>query len=107
MDIERARKEIPKSWSFDYDLDTLHVRQDGQVCLRHYGGIVVPVVEREGFLTLDAPKEVCDEVRRSFPNDAESILKDLRYHSGHWSFVRWGMYVGIDLMRDGTVYIHS
>jgi hypothetical protein len=107
MDLEQVRKKLPRSWVFDFDLDTLHVRADGAVCLRHHGGITVPVVEREGYLTLDAPEEVLAEVRRCFPSDAEAIIKDLRYHSGHWSFVRWGMYVGIDLMRDGTVYIHS
>lgn len=107
MSIEEIRKNIPRSWSFDYDLETLHVREDGAVCLRHHGGIAVPVVERDGYLTLDAPEEVRAEVRRCFPNDAESIIGSLHYHSGHWSFTRWGMYVGIDLMRDGTVYIHS
>lgn len=107
MDIQYAKMNIPKSWSFDYDLDTLFVRDDGAVCLQHRGGFIVPVVEREGYLTLEAPVEVCEEIRRCFPNDAESIINDLRYHSGHWSFVRWGMYVGIDLMSDGTVYIHS
>jgi hypothetical protein len=49
------------------------------------------------------PDIVCSEIRRCFPNDAESILKDLRWSMDHFSFSRWGMYIGIEM--DG--YIHS
>lgn len=52
------------------------------------------------------PKEVTEAIRNAFPKDAEEILGSLRYHGGidkMYSFVRWGMFVGVEL--DG--YIHT
>jgi hypothetical protein len=42
-------------------------------------------------------------IYRSFPRQADEILHTLRWSSDHYSFVRWGMYVGIE--TDG--HIHS
>lgn len=47
-------------------------------------------------------------IRRSFGSvegQADSIIQSLRWHGGDefWSFVRWGMFVGVE--RDG--YVHS
>jgi len=52
-----------------------------------------------------APAEVLESIINSFPENCEAILKELLYHPGddYWSFVRWGIFVGIE--RDG--YIHS
>lgn len=49
---------------------------------------------------------VMREIRRCFPDQADDILRALRWQGGFdpmWSFVRWGHYVGVEL--DG--YIHS
>ena len=50
------------------------------------------------------PTVVVESICKSFPNDAESIVKDLRWSMDHFSFVRWGMYIGVEV-KDG--YIHS
>ena len=107
MTKEELLKQLPLSWQGDFDLDSLEQRDDGRFYLRHRGGIMVPIVIRDGYPTCDAPVEVLEEIRRCFPDSAAEIIPQLRYHSGLWSFTRWGMFVGIDLMSDGSVYIHS
>lgn len=49
------------------------------------------------------PDVVSMSIHKSFPKDANDILKDLRWSMGYFSFNRWGMYVGVEL--DG--YIHT
>lgn len=51
-----------------------------------------------------APYAVVAAIQQAFPNDADDILRKLRYHSldGYWSFVRWGMFVGVEL--DGHIH---
>lgn len=50
------------------------------------------------------PTKIVDAVVKAFPKEAEEIVSSLRWSSDHWSFVRWGMYIGIE-PKDG--YIHS
>lgn len=49
------------------------------------------------------PDTVSGSIKKSFPNDAMSILDSLRCSGDHFSFSKWGMYVGVEL--DG--YIHT
>ncbi len=49
------------------------------------------------------PDVVVNAIRNAFPNNADDILKELRWSMDHFSFTRWGMYVGVEC--DG--YIHS
>ena len=51
------------------------------------------------------PYAVIASIRGSFPDKAEEILHQLRYHPGDdfWSFYMHGMFVGVE--RDG--YIHT
>lgn len=49
------------------------------------------------------PDVVSESIKKSFPNDASDILASLRWSYDHFSFSKWGMYVGVEL--DG--YIHT
>jgi hypothetical protein len=49
------------------------------------------------------PDKVSEAIKQAFPKDANEILDSLRWSGDHFSFNRWGMYVGVEL--DG--YIHS
>ena len=48
-------------------------------------------------------KVVCAAIQKAFPAEAYKILPTLRGGGDHYSFVRWGMYVGVE--PDG--YIHT
>jgi hypothetical protein len=48
------------------------------------------------------PDTVGEAIKKSFPNDFLSIIKDLRWSGDHYSFNRWGMYVGVEL--DGHIH---
>jgi hypothetical protein len=50
------------------------------------------------------PNVVSSSIKTAFPKDAKEILDSLRWNGDHWSFNRWGMYVGVE-DRDG--YIHT
>jgi len=50
------------------------------------------------------PAVVLDSIRKSFPKEAEDIIKSLRWSGDHYSFLRWDMYVGVEV-KDG--YIHT
>jgi len=45
---------------------------------------------------------VIASVRKSFPDQAQEILKDLRWRGDHFAFNRWGMYVGVE--TDGHIH---
>lgn len=107
LNLEEIRAQFPLGWQFDFDLASLHQGEDGIPYVVHRGGIKVPVAVRDGFVTLDPPPEVLAELRRCFPDHAERVIPTLHYSFGHWGFNLHGMYVGIDLMNDGSVYIHS
>ena len=49
------------------------------------------------------PKKVIDSIIKAWPDQAVEIFKDLRFAGDHYSFNRWGMYVGVEF--DG--YIHT
>lgn len=49
------------------------------------------------------PDVVSQSIQQAFSKQANDILKELRWSGDHFSFNRWGMYVGVEL--DG--YIHS
>lgn len=49
------------------------------------------------------PDTVSESIKKSFPDQASDILANLRWSYDHFSFNRWGMYVGVEL--DG--YIHT
>lgn len=49
------------------------------------------------------PDGVSESIKKSFPDQALEILSSLRWSYDHYSFQRWGMYVGVEL--DG--YIHT
>lgn len=49
------------------------------------------------------PKAVIDAIVKAWPDQAAAILTDLRFAGDHYSFNRWGMYVGVEF--DG--YIHT
>jgi hypothetical protein len=49
------------------------------------------------------PDVVRDSIKKSFPDQAKDIIASLRWSGDHFSFTRWGMYVGVEL--DG--YIHT
>lgn len=106
-DIQEIKRKFPRSWSMDYDLETLTVGEDGVPCLVHGSGVKVPVVLDDGFVTLGLPEEAKREIVRCFPTDAERIIREARYSFGHWGFHLHGMYVGVDILRDGSIYIHS
>lgn len=53
--------------------------------------------------TGEVPRVIVAAVCRAFPRESDAILASLRWSGDHWSFVRWGMYVGIE--RDG--YVHT
>jgi hypothetical protein len=48
------------------------------------------------------PDVVSGSIKKSFPDQAMDILKDLRWSGDHYSFSRWGMYVGVEL--DGHIH---
>ncbi len=48
-------------------------------------------------------QRVCKAVEVAFPDQAKSIFPTMRGGSDHYSFLRWGMYVGVE--ADG--YIHT
>ena len=49
------------------------------------------------------PRAVIDAIIKAWPDQAIEILRDLRFAGDHYSFTRWGMYVGVEF--DG--YIHT
>lgn len=49
------------------------------------------------------PRAVIDSLLKAWPNQFTEIMKDLRFAGDHYSFTRWGMYVGVEF--DG--YIHT
>ena len=49
------------------------------------------------------PKAVIDAIVKAWPDHAVEILTDLRFAGDHYSFGRWGMYIGVEF--DG--YIHT
>jgi hypothetical protein len=49
------------------------------------------------------PKAVTDAILKAWPDQAVEILGQLRFAGDHYSFTRWGMYVGVEF--DG--YIHT
>ncbi len=49
------------------------------------------------------PDTVSSAIKKSFPDQSSDILDTLRWSYDHFSFNRWGMYVGVEL--DG--YIHT
>lgn len=52
------------------------------------------------------PEPVKNAIRDAWPDKADEIIASLRHHKGfdeYYSFVRWGMFVGVEL--DG--YIHT
>ena len=49
------------------------------------------------------PDKVSEAIKNAFPKDASDILNSLRFSVDHFSFNRWGMYVGVEF--DG--YIHT
>lgn len=49
------------------------------------------------------PKAVTDAIIKAWPDQAVEILQQLRFAGDHYSFNRWGMYVGVEF--DG--YIHT
>lgn len=106
---DAVRKQLPMSWQFDLDMDTL--APDGEHSelwqVTYRGGIRVPLILRDGFWTLGLCKEIEDEVRRCFPAKAEEILPTIRYGRDHWSFSLCGMYVGVDITNAGEVLVHS
>ena len=55
--------------------------------------------EGTGYVSTLVVESICN----AFPKDPESILASLRWSGDHFSFIRWGMYIGVEL--DG--YIHS
>lgn len=107
IELQKIKEKIPRSWSMDYDLETLAVGDDGVAYLVHGSGVKVPVVDSDGFPTLGLPEEAKKEIARCFPTDSERIIREARYGFGHWGFHLHGMYVGIDILRDGSIYIHS
>jgi hypothetical protein len=49
------------------------------------------------------PRTVIDALLKAWPDQFAEIMKDLRFAGDHYSFTRWGMYVGVEF--DG--YIHT
>lgn len=52
------------------------------------------------------PEAVKNAIQTAWPDQADEIIASLRHHRGfdeYYSFVRWGMFVGVEL--DG--YIHT
>ena len=49
------------------------------------------------------PRAVVDAIVTAWPDQASEILVQLRFAGDHYSFTRWGMYVGVEF--DG--YIHT
>ena len=49
------------------------------------------------------PRAVIDAIIKAWPDQAVEILSQLQFSGDHFSFTRWGMYVGVEF--DG--YIHT
>lgn len=49
------------------------------------------------------PTPVVQAICKAWPEQTAEILQSLRFAGDHYSFIRWGMYVGIEF--DG--YIHT
>jgi hypothetical protein len=61
-----------------------------------------PLVQEDDRYFRIVPDTVGEAIKKSFPNDFLSIIKDLRWSGDHYSFNRWGMYVGVEL--DGHIH---
>ena len=49
------------------------------------------------------PRAVVDAIIKAWPDQAAEILAGLVFRGDHYSFDRWGMYVGVEF--DG--YVHT
>ena len=65
--------------------------------------VFAPITPEKLAATLAEVAVVTDAIRKAFPVEHGKILTTLRKASDHYSFQRWGMYVGVE--PDG--YIHT
>lgn len=49
------------------------------------------------------PRAVVEAIIKAWPDQAVEILGGLQFRGDHYSFSRWGMYVGVEF--DG--YVHT
>jgi hypothetical protein len=59
--------------------------------------------EGAGSMDYELPQKAAEAVVKAWPDQADSILQGIRFAGDHYSFNRWGMYVGVE--ADG--YIHT
>lgn len=55
------------------------------------------IVREDAMFFRITPQVVIDSIKNAFPKEATEILKSLRWSGDHYSFNRWGMYVGVEL----------
>lgn len=60
-----------------------------------------PLVKADRYFKV-IPDKVSGAIKNAFPKDTSDILNTLRFSGDHFSFYRWGMYVGVEF--DGHIH---